>query len=139
MPIARQGGGGPIGDPVAARLSAIWTEILGVSNVGADDDFFALGGHSLNAVRMFARIRKDFGVALPLASLFQASRLGDLAALVRAEAPDVEAGATVAEAPDQTMPDMTAVHVYRTRFILGQAWPGRNAWPTAYTYPVPDT
>ncbi len=109
MPIARQGGGGPISDPVAARLSAIWTEILGVSNVGADDDFFALGGHSLNAVRMFARIRKDFGVALPLASLFQASRLGDLAALVRAEAPDVEAGATVAEEPGQAVPDMTAV------------------------------
>ena len=41
--------------------------------------------------------------------------------------------------PDIVVPDMTAVHVYRTRFILGQAWPGRNAWPTAYTYPVPDT
>lgn len=109
MIVARQGGGGQISDPVAAKLSAIWTEILGVSNVGTDDDFFALGGHSLNAVRMFARIRKDFGVALPLASLFQASRLGDLAALVRAEAPNVGAIETVAEAPGQAMPEMAEV------------------------------
>ncbi|MBB3977043.1 amino acid adenylation domain-containing protein [Rhizobium azooxidifex] len=106
---ARQGGGGQISDPVTAQLSAIWTEILGVSNVGLDDDFFALGGHSLNAVRMFARMRKEFGVALPLATLFQASRLGDLAALVRAEVRSVEAAVTVAEAPVEPVPDTAAV------------------------------
>jgi amino acid adenylation domain-containing protein len=73
---------GAISDPAAARLAAIWSDILGIPDIGIDDDFFDLGGHSLNAVRMFARIRKEFGITLPLASLFESPRLGDFAKLL---------------------------------------------------------
>lgn len=83
----RQGTGGPIGDPVTAQLASIWSEILGVSDIGPDDDFFVLGGHSLNAVRMFARIRKDLDIALPLSTLFEASRLRDLAGRLHEQTP----------------------------------------------------
>jgi len=75
-----------IGDPVAAKLADIWGEILGIDGIGIDDDFFALGGHSLNAVRMFGRIRKEYGVNLPLATLFEAPNVDKLAAIVSAEA-----------------------------------------------------
>ncbi|MGC4025590.1 MAG: amino acid adenylation domain-containing protein [Mesorhizobium sp.] len=75
-----------IADPVAARLAAIWGDILGIGGIAPEDDFFALGGHSLNAVRMLARIRKEFGVSLPLGKLFEAPRLDKLAALLGAQA-----------------------------------------------------
>lgn len=75
-----------IADPVTARLAAIWRDILGVSGITPEDDFFALGGHSLSAVRMIARVRKDFGVSLPLGKLFEAPRLAAFAALLGAGA-----------------------------------------------------
>ncbi|MFO0758293.1 MAG: amino acid adenylation domain-containing protein [Byssovorax sp.] len=57
--------------PVEEGLAAIFTEVLGVPGVGAHDDFFALGGHSLLGARAMARIRSSFGVDLPLAALFE--------------------------------------------------------------------
>jgi acyl transferase domain-containing protein/thioesterase domain-containing protein len=87
------GGGAPEGagkalprTDVERRVAAVWEELLGVKPVGLDDDFFALGGHSLVAVRLFARLRKTFGVDLTLATLFQAPTLGQCAALVAEEA-----------------------------------------------------
>ncbi|MDP3759618.1 MAG: SDR family NAD(P)-dependent oxidoreductase [Ramlibacter sp.] len=68
--------------PVETTIAQAWRELLGVDEVGRDDDFFALGGHSLAAVRLFAKIRKHFSVDLPLATLFQAPTLGALAAVV---------------------------------------------------------
>ncbi len=67
---------------VESAIAAAWRELLGVEEIARDDDFFALGGHSLAAVRLFARIRKQFAVDLPLATLFQAPTLGRLAAVV---------------------------------------------------------
>jgi thioesterase domain-containing protein/acyl carrier protein len=69
-------------NPVEQAIAEAWRELLGVEEVAGDDDFFALGGHSLAAVRLFARIRKQFAVDLPLATLFQAPTLRALAALV---------------------------------------------------------
>ena len=69
-------------NPVERAIADVWRELLGVDEIGREDDFFALGGHSLAAVRLFARIRKQFAVDLPLATLFQAPTLADLAAVV---------------------------------------------------------
>jgi thioesterase domain-containing protein/acyl carrier protein len=71
---------------VEAAIAAVWADLLGVARVGADDDFFDLGGQSLVAVRMFARIRGQFGVDLPLSTLFDAPTVGGLAGVVAAEA-----------------------------------------------------
>ena len=69
-------------NPVERAIAEVWRDLLGVQEVALDDDFFALGGHSLAAVRLFAKIRKQFGVDLPLATLFQAPTLAELAAMV---------------------------------------------------------
>lgn len=69
-------------NPVEQAIAQAWRELLGVEEVAANDDFFALGGHSLAAVRLFARIRKQYAVDLPLATLFQAPTLRALSALV---------------------------------------------------------
>ncbi|MEM8963782.1 MAG: amino acid adenylation domain-containing protein, partial [Acidobacteriota bacterium] len=61
-------------------LAALWRELLGVETIGVDDDFFALGGHSLLAMRVVTRVRDRLGVALPVKTLFEHARLGELAA-----------------------------------------------------------
>ncbi|WP_261855942.1 non-ribosomal peptide synthetase [Vibrio ruber] len=71
----------PQGD-METRLAAIWSELLGVEQVGRADDFFELGGHSLLAVRMVSRVREQLGRELSLATLFSHSTLHEVAALL---------------------------------------------------------
>ena len=63
-------------------IAQMWRELLAVQDIAPGDDFFALGGHSLTGVRLFAQIRKQFAVDLPLATLFQASTLAGFTAIV---------------------------------------------------------
>jgi acyl transferase domain-containing protein/thioesterase domain-containing protein/NAD(P)-dependent dehydrogenase (short-subunit alcohol dehydrogenase family) len=68
-------------------LANIWAELLGVRQIGVGDDFFELGGNSLLAVRLFAAIKKRYGVSLPLSTLFEAPSIRPLAELLDANAP----------------------------------------------------
>jgi len=67
---------------VESVIAQWWRDLLGAETISLQDDFFALGGHSLTAVRLFTQIRKQFAVDLPLATLLQASSLAGLAAIV---------------------------------------------------------
>lgn len=65
--------------PTEARLAAIVRDLLGVDRVGADDNFFALGGHSLLGTQVILRAREAFGVELGLRHLFEAQTIALLA------------------------------------------------------------
>ena len=67
---------------VEQKLAALWSELLGIPEIGRDDDFFALGGHSLLALRLFSRINRDLGHTLPLAALLKHPTIASLAALL---------------------------------------------------------
>jgi thioesterase domain-containing protein/acyl carrier protein len=70
-------GTGPRND-AEERIAAIWSEVLGVSPVLVDQDFFALGGTSLKAVEVRARIEKAFARPLPLRALFESPTIENL-------------------------------------------------------------
>jgi acyl transferase domain-containing protein/surfactin synthase thioesterase subunit/acyl carrier protein len=92
------------GATVDAVLTTIWSELLGVAEIGPDDDFFDLGGHSLIAIRLMSRIQRELGVRFQLATIFEAPTVSALAALVRAERPDIDAvlGAAASDAGGAT-------------------------------------
>ena len=63
-------------EEVTAR---IWADILGLEQVGVQDNFFALGGHSLLATRIISRLHDAFQVAIPLRSFFEVPTVAGLA------------------------------------------------------------
>ena len=76
-------------------LARIWSELLGIRQIGVNDDFFQLGGHSLHAVRLFVTIKKHYGISLPLSTLFEKPSIRPLAALLDAHSPQKQnAGGT---------------------------------------------
>jgi amino acid adenylation domain-containing protein len=70
-------------DTLETNLVAIWQSVLGVSGVGIHDSFFDLGGHSLTAVRLAARVRKELRQPLELRELFLKPTIAGLAAVLR--------------------------------------------------------
>jgi phthiocerol/phenolphthiocerol synthesis type-I polyketide synthase E len=70
-------------DPTTRELVRIWQELLGMETVGTDQNYFDLGGDSSLAVHLFARIEKQFKVKLPLAILFEAPTIDELARVLR--------------------------------------------------------
>ncbi len=97
-------------DELKLRLAWIWEQVLGVKAIGAHDNFFHLGGHSLIAVRLFTEIEKAFGLRLPLATLFQAPTIAQLAAALRQRGWQPAWRSLVALRPNGTKPPFFCVH-----------------------------
>lgn len=72
-------------EPVSAtekRVATLWCEILGLARVSVTDNFFDLGGDSLRATRLITRVRAEFGLDLPFATLVGKSSVAQLAELI---------------------------------------------------------
>jgi FkbM family methyltransferase len=69
----------PPGSPIQQLLASIWSEVLGVAQVGISDEFLDLGGDSLKAIRVLNRVRQKIQVDLPLATLFRETTIERLA------------------------------------------------------------
>src|SRR5215470_9009500 len=79
LPLATGAAGAPPATDDESRVAAVWREILGHDAIGRDQDFFDLGGTSLAAMRVVARLRDRHGVDLPVAVLFDAPTIAALA------------------------------------------------------------
>ncbi|WP_139277931.1 condensation domain-containing protein, partial [Rhodococcus marinonascens] len=66
-------------NPVEETVAGVFVEVLGVDRVGLDDDFFALGGNSLIATRVTARLGAALDARVPVRELFEASTVEALA------------------------------------------------------------
>ena len=69
-------------DDAETRVAAVWASVLGVDQVGVDQDFFSLGGTSVLAIEVCARIDKEMGLEIPLASFFESPTVEGLARYV---------------------------------------------------------
>ena len=92
------------------KLAAIWAEVLKVERVSINDNFFELGGHSLLAVRLFAKIADAFGRQLPLATLFQASTIEQLATILGEEESTAPQSSLVAIEPNGSKRPLFCIH-----------------------------
>jgi acyl carrier protein len=63
-------------------LAEIWAAVLDRREIGRDEDFFALGGHSLNATQIISRINDRFGINLRVRAIFEHPVLADLAVAI---------------------------------------------------------
>jgi amino acid adenylation domain-containing protein len=68
----------PAGE-LESAVAGIWAEMLKVERVGRNDNFFAVGGHSLLGLRLIARLRQELGIELPISDLFAHPVLADFA------------------------------------------------------------
>jgi amino acid adenylation domain-containing protein len=97
--------------PTEQRLARLWDELLDCGGVGRHDSFFDLGGHSLAALRMFARISADFGRPLPMAALITAPTLAGLARVIDAGPPAAEAAVSLVPLrPGDGRPPLICLH-----------------------------
>jgi acyl carrier protein len=69
---------------VERKMAAIWSEVLGVDKdvIGIDANFFALGGHSLKAIKLVARIHEVFDIKIPVGEVFDLQTIRGLAQYV---------------------------------------------------------
>ncbi|BCL84581.1 non-ribosomal peptide synthetase [Ktedonobacteria bacterium brp13] len=68
--------------PLEEQLAQIWAQVLGLERVGVQDNFFEIGGHSLLAVQVLARMRAELQKSLPLSSFFKAQNVATMAHLI---------------------------------------------------------
>jgi amino acid adenylation domain-containing protein len=92
--------------PVEEVLAELWSELLGIEQVGRHDDFFALGGHSLLAIRLISEIDQAFGVRLPVGAVFLRPTLSELAEALGDSRLAEEAAALVPLRPEGVDPPL---------------------------------
>ncbi|MCB8909519.1 non-ribosomal peptide synthase/polyketide synthase [Rhodococcus rhodochrous] len=71
--------------PIEEIVAGVFADVLGVDRIGADDDFFALGGNSLIATQVVSRLGAALDAQVPVRTLFEASTVAELATRVEQE------------------------------------------------------
>jgi len=74
--------------PLQARILEIWKSHLNRDDIGIKDDFFMLGGDSLQAIEIFLQIEKELDITLSPSVLFEAGTIEDMARLIESERPE---------------------------------------------------
>ncbi len=85
--------------PVETTLAAIWSEVLGLKQVGVHDNFFELGGDSILSIQMIARANRA-GLAYKPKQLFQHQTIASLASALEPESEKVSADASITQVED---------------------------------------
>ena len=119
--------------PTEKNVVEIWEEVLGCGPVSKNDDFFRLGGNSLLAASVLSRIRRSFGVRVPMARFFAEPTVAQLARAVESELGSGEEP----DAPASQAKDTVDAVEYPTTPIQEGMWVDRRDAPSETTYSMP--
>jgi len=97
-------------DSIEIRLLQIWEDILDIRPISVLDNFFQIGGHSLLALRLMARVEESFGEKLTPATLFQKATIEQLASLLRRQQNPVRRSSLIAIRRNGSRPAFFCVH-----------------------------
>ncbi|MFL5538397.1 MAG: amino acid adenylation domain-containing protein, partial [Longimicrobiaceae bacterium] len=122
--------------PVEEVLAGIWAEVLKLDRVGVDDDFFALGGHSLRATQVVSRAQAALGIEVPLRTLFEQPTIAALAATLE-EMLRGQSGA--AAAPPFRAAKREADAAVPLSFSQARLWFLDRMQPGGHVYNIPAT
>ncbi len=117
--------------PVEEMLAGIWQDVLRTERVGIHDNFFALGGHSLLATQLMSRLRRAFGLELPLRQLFESPTVAELASHVETA---LRSGAGLDAPP---IVSVTRTENLPLSFAQQRLWFIDQLQPGAHVYNVP--
>ncbi|WP_225825822.1 non-ribosomal peptide synthase/polyketide synthase [Streptomyces naphthomycinicus] len=117
----------PLRTPAERLVAAAWTDVLDTDEVGADDDFFALGGDSILAVRVTSRLRAAFGTDVSPRLLFTHSTLSGLASALGEPRTGSAADAIPAAAPGAPAP---LSYAQQRLWFLDRFEPGSTEYTT---------
>jgi amino acid adenylation domain-containing protein len=78
--------------PIEQGITELWQEVLGRNHLSRDDDFFLVGGHSLLAIRLIARLRERFSVDVPVQRLFETPTIAGLGDFIAEHLPTMTPG-----------------------------------------------
>jgi len=112
------------------RVAEVWADVLGVEQVGVNDDFFALGGHSLIATQLMSRIRDEIGYELPLRALFETSTVAGLCELLERTS---GAGATTSIRPRDPNAIVPLSYPQQRLYFLEQLEPGTSVYNLSWS------
>ncbi len=118
--------------PIEEVVQQIWRQVLAIREIGRNDNFFQLGGHSLLGTRMIAQVRAAFGVEVPITWLFETPTVAGLSRRIEEALQQGQSETLppiVVESRDQPLPLSFA---QQRLWFLDQLEPGR----TAYVVPI---
>ena len=97
-------------------LAAIWADVLGVGNIGVRDNFFLLGGDSLKATQVMARLRDLLQVEFPLRMIFQSPTLEEMALILETN----KSGSAVPASIDAILAELESMSEEDAEKLLGE-------------------
>ena len=117
--------------PLQQKMANIWQELLGIAQIGIKDDFFELGGDSLKAASLIARIRHEFHTDLSVRNIFNAPNVKDLSKLMEVPAELDAAAAFTSIEPGEKKEYYAVSSMQKKLYLLNQM----EGIGTAYNLP----
>lgn len=119
-------------DPLERQVADLWSELTGVGPVGPDSDFFDIGGHSLVALRLTARLEAMLGKPVPVSLIFAYRSLRSYCAALRQEQPQM-AGSPLVTLQQGAAPALFCIHpvgggVFGYVPLMRELAPEREVW-----------